>query len=70
MAGASDGPPGTRNPLGGRGGGRAGAVGGFPAVANAILDALEPFGVTGIDGPATPYRIWRAMAKLKKVNLP
>jgi hypothetical protein len=30
-------------------------------VISAILDALMPFGVTEIDGPATPYRIWRAM---------
>ena len=32
-----------------------------PAIANAIVDALAPLGVTGFDGPATPYRIWRAM---------
>ena len=56
-----NGTPCTTNPLGVKGAGEAGAVGGFPAVANAILDALAPFGVTGFDGPATPYRIWRAM---------
>ena len=56
-----NGTPCTTNPLGVKGAGEAGAVGGFPAVANAILDALEPFGVKGFDGPATPFRIWRAM---------
>ncbi len=49
------------NPLGVKGCGEAGAVGAFPAVANAILDALAPFGVTLLDGPATPQRIWIAM---------
>jgi aerobic carbon-monoxide dehydrogenase large subunit len=58
---AFNGTPCTTNPLGVKGAGEAGAVGAFPAVANAIMDALEPFGVTGLDGPATPYRIWQAM---------
>jgi carbon-monoxide dehydrogenase large subunit len=30
---------------------------------NAIVDALSPFGVTDLDMPATPERIWRAMAQ-------
>jgi aerobic carbon-monoxide dehydrogenase large subunit len=51
----------TTNPLGVKGCGEAGAVGMFPAIGNAVLDALAPFGVTTIDGPATPFRIWRAM---------
>jgi carbon-monoxide dehydrogenase large subunit len=51
----------TTNPLGVKGCGEAGAVGGFPAVTNAILDALAPFGVTTLTGPATPQQIWRAM---------
>ena len=56
-----NGTPCTTNPLGVKGAGEAGAVGGFPAIANAILDALAPFGVTGFEGPATPFRIWQAM---------
>jgi carbon-monoxide dehydrogenase large subunit len=51
----------TTNPLGVKGCGEAGAVGMFPAIGNAILDALTPFGVTDIDGPATPFRVWQAM---------
>jgi aerobic carbon-monoxide dehydrogenase large subunit len=51
----------TTNPLGVKGCGEAGAVGAFPAVASAILDALARFGVTELAGPATPERIWRAL---------
>ena len=51
----------TTNPLGVKGCGEAGAVGAFPAVINAILDALAPFGVTDLVDPATPERIWRAI---------
>jgi carbon-monoxide dehydrogenase large subunit len=51
----------TTNPLGVKGCGEAGAVAAFPAVTSAILDALTPFGVTDLTGPATPERIWRAM---------
>ena len=53
------------NPLGVKGAGEAGAVGSPPAVINAILDALNPDGVTHIDMPATPERIWRAIAMAK-----
>ena len=53
----------TTNPLGVKGCGEAGAVAAFPAVTNAIADALAPFGVTDIAGPATPERIWRAMRR-------
>jgi aerobic carbon-monoxide dehydrogenase large subunit len=51
----------TTNPLGVKGCGEAGAVGAFPAVTNAILDALAPLGGTNLAGPATPERIWRAI---------
>ncbi len=53
------GTPCTTNPLGVKGAGEAGAIAGFPAVANAILDALKPYGVTALEGPATPETIWR-----------
>src|SRR5436190_1730099 len=52
----------TTNPLGVKGCGEAGAIAAFPAIANAILDALAPLGVTNFDGPASPGRIWQAMA--------
>jgi carbon-monoxide dehydrogenase large subunit len=47
--------------LGVKGAGEAGCVGAPPAVVNAILDALHPLGVTSIDMPATPERVWRAI---------
>jgi carbon-monoxide dehydrogenase large subunit len=51
----------TTNPLGVKGCGEAGAVAGFPAIANAILDALAPFGAANLSGPATAERIWRKL---------
>ena len=57
-----NGTPCTTNPLGVKGCGEAGAIAAFPAIANAVLDALAPLGVKGFDGPASPARIWQAMA--------
>ena len=58
----------TTNPLGVKGCGEAGAVAMLPAIGNAIVDALAPFGVTRFDGPATPFRVWQAMrASVKPV---
>jgi len=52
----------TTNPLGVKGCGEAGAIAAFPAIHNAILDALAPLGVTEIDGPAAPMKVWRAIS--------
>ncbi len=49
------------NPMGIKGAGEAGAIGAPPAVINAIVDALAEFGVTHLDMPATPERVWRAI---------
>jgi len=51
----------TTNPLGVKGCGEAGAIAAFPAIANAIADALGPLGVTNFAGPATPPQIWRTI---------
>jgi len=53
--------PCTHNPLGVKGCGEAGAIGAPPAVINAIIDALGPLGVSHIDMPATPQRVWQAI---------
>jgi aerobic carbon-monoxide dehydrogenase large subunit len=53
----------THNPLGVKGCGEAGAIGSPAAVINAVLDALAPLGVSDIDMPATPERVWRAIAE-------
>jgi carbon-monoxide dehydrogenase large subunit len=49
------------NPLGIKGCGEAGAIGAPPAVINAVIDALGDRGVTAIDMPATPERLWQAL---------
>ena len=54
--------PSPLNPLGAKGTGEAGTVGAPVAVVNAVIDALEPFGVDHIDMPVTPERVWRAAA--------
>ena len=51
------------NPLGVKGGAETGTVGIPAAVVSAILDALRPFGVKDVPMPATPFAIWRAIAK-------
>jgi carbon-monoxide dehydrogenase large subunit len=53
--------PSPSNPLGIKGAGETGTIASTPAIANAVLDALSPFGVTHIDMPLTPSRIWQAV---------
>ena len=55
--------PCTHNPLGAKGCGESGAIGAPAAVVSALLDALAPLGVTDIEMPATPYRVWRAIMR-------
>jgi aerobic carbon-monoxide dehydrogenase large subunit len=49
------------NPLGAKGIGESGTIGATPAVQNAVVDALSHLGVTHIDMPLTPERVWRAI---------
>jgi carbon-monoxide dehydrogenase large subunit len=53
--------PSPTNPLGVKGAGEGGTVGAPGAVIHAILDALAPLGVTELDMPATPARVWQAI---------
>ena len=53
--------PATSNPLGVKGVGEAGTIASTPAVVNAIVDALRPFGVHDVAMPCTPERVWRAV---------
>jgi carbon-monoxide dehydrogenase large subunit len=57
--------PCTINPLGAKGVGELGTVGGTPTVINALIDALRPLGVSHIEMPATSERVWRAMREAK-----
>jgi carbon-monoxide dehydrogenase large subunit len=54
------------NALGVKGVGEAGTIGAAPAVMNAVLDALAPFGVTRLDMPASPQRVWDAIQAAKE----
>jgi carbon-monoxide dehydrogenase large subunit len=47
------------NPLGIKGIGEAGTIGSTPAMVSAVVDALAPFGVTHVDMPLTPQKVWR-----------
>jgi len=49
------------NPLGVKGVGETGTIASTPAVINAVVDALAPFGIHDIEMPATPERVWRAL---------
>jgi carbon-monoxide dehydrogenase large subunit len=51
--------PSPVNPLGVKGVGEAGTIGCSPALVNAVVDALSPLGVTHIDMPMTPQKVWR-----------
>jgi carbon-monoxide dehydrogenase large subunit len=53
--------PTPRNPLGAKGIGEAGTIGSTPAIVNAVVDALAPFGITHVDMPTTSEKIWRAI---------
>jgi len=52
--------PSPRTALGVKGIGESATIGSTPAIANAVLDALAPFGVRHLDLPLTPERVWRA----------
>lgn len=58
------------NPLGAKGIGEAATIGSTPAVANAVIDALAPFGVEHLDLPHSPERVWRAIAQGRAGTLP
>jgi len=51
------------NPMGAKGIGEAATIGSTPAVANAVVDALRPFGVRHLDMPLRPERVWQAIQK-------
>ncbi|HET9829269.1 MAG TPA: xanthine dehydrogenase family protein molybdopterin-binding subunit [Nocardioidaceae bacterium] len=53
--------PSTTNTLGAKGVGEAGTIASTPAVVNAVVDALRPFGVDDVRMPCTPERVWKAI---------
>lgn len=55
--------PSPVNPLGVKGIGETGTIASTPAVVNAVVDALKPFGVKDLEMPLTPEKVWKAMQK-------
>ncbi|POB09852.1 xanthine dehydrogenase family protein molybdopterin-binding subunit [Sulfobacillus sp. hq2] len=54
--------PSPHNPLGVKGVGETGAIASTPAVVNAVMDALAPFGIQDLPMPLTPRKVWQAIA--------
>ena len=54
------------NPLGAKGIGEAGTIGAAPATQNAVIDAVSHLGVTHIDMPTTPERVWAAISQARE----
>jgi carbon-monoxide dehydrogenase large subunit len=58
--------PAPHNPLGAKGVGEAGTTGSVPTLANAVIDALRPLGISHLDLPYTPQRLWHAIHSARK----
>ena len=56
----------TANALGAKGVGEAGCSGSLPVLVNAMVDALRPLGITHLDMPYTPHRVWQAIQSTNK----
>ncbi len=54
------------NLLGSKGVGESGCTGSLPALANALMDALTPYGITQMDMPFTPVKVWTAIHEAGK----
>jgi aerobic carbon-monoxide dehydrogenase large subunit len=53
------------NPLGAKGCGESGAIGGPPCIANGVMDALAEFGITQLPTPLKPQKVWKAIREAK-----
>jgi carbon-monoxide dehydrogenase large subunit len=58
-----------RNPLGAKGIGESGTIGSTPAIQNAVVDALSHLGITHIDMPCSPERVWTAITAARTAAL-
>jgi len=54
------------NPLGAKGCGESGAIGGPPCITNGVMDALASLGITTLDTPLSPVKIWQAIRDAEK----
>jgi carbon-monoxide dehydrogenase large subunit len=55
--------PAPGHPLGAKGVGETGTIAATPAVVNAVVDALRPYGVRDVPMPCTPERVWQAIQR-------
>ena len=55
--------PSTLNPMGVKGMGESGTIGVTPALVNAVMDALAPYGIRHLDMPLTPEKVWTAIQR-------
>jgi carbon-monoxide dehydrogenase large subunit len=60
--------PTKMNPLGVKGAGEAGTVGGLPTVMNAVIHALSPLGIEHLEMPLTSQRVWRAIREAGRIS--
>jgi carbon-monoxide dehydrogenase large subunit len=60
--------PSPTNPLGVKGVGETGTIASTPAVVNAVMDALSPFGIRHLDMPLTPEKVWRSALKTPQMS--
>jgi len=58
--------PSPVNPMGVKGAGETGTIAASPAVINAVVDALSPYGITHIDMPAKSEKVWRAIRGVER----
>ena len=58
--------PSPSNPMGVKGAGETGTIAASPAVINAVVDALSPFGIRHIDMPAKSEKVWRLIQEAQK----
>jgi len=60
-----DSAPCRTNPLGAKGCGESGAIGGPPCITNGVMDALDELGIKTLDTPLTPLKVWQAIREAK-----
>jgi carbon-monoxide dehydrogenase large subunit len=58
--------PSPVNPLGVKGVGESGTIGSTPAIVNAVIDAVRGFGVSNLDMPLTPAKVWAALQEAQQ----
>jgi aerobic carbon-monoxide dehydrogenase large subunit len=64
-----DSAPCTTNPLGAKGCGESGAIGGPPCITNGVMDALSELGITSITTPLSPLKVWQAIQEAKAARV-